>query len=97
MIVSAKKTEVEGALPGRFFPSTQTTTLAHADKKGHFLRVTCGADRIPCPSFRDLLEQRLATWELTGAGQTVQQEAKRCRSGIWSELAPTLVGSSVWN
>jgi hypothetical protein len=117
MNAAVKKTEVEGALPGRFFLGTQTATLAHADKHGHFLRVTCGDAHVPCPSFRDLLEARLAvstlvqsvsrvpedtlfsptTWALTGAGEAVQQEAKRCRPGIWSELVPVLVGVSVWN
>jgi hypothetical protein len=114
LIVSTKKREVEGALPGRFFPGTQTATLHRPDKNGHFLRVTRGSDRVSFESARDLLEQRLAfsslvqsvspepesalfsptTWALTGAGDAAQQEAKRCRPGLWSELAPTLTSGS---
>lgn len=117
IIVSLKKTEIEGALPGRFIPGTQAWALREPEKDGHFLRVTCGSDKVPCASVRDLLEQRLAesslaqsvsrepekklfnvkTWELTAKGKSVVQDAKRCRPGLWTQLAPVLTGGSIWN
>lgn len=117
IIIALKKTEVEGALPGRFVAGTQAWALHEPEKDGHFLRVTCGSDKVPCASVRDLLERRLAesslvqsvsrepekklfnakTWELTAKGKTVFEDAKRCRPGLWSELAPVLTGGSIWN
>ncbi|HXT00030.1 MAG TPA: hypothetical protein VN915_05110 [Elusimicrobiota bacterium] len=114
IIVSIKKTDVEGALPGRFVPGTRTWALRRPEQAGHFLRVECGADKVSCASVRDLLERRLAesslvqavsrepekmlfdpkTWALTAKGGAVLEDAKRCRPGLWTELAPTLTGSS---
>ena len=113
--VSLKKTEVEGALPGRFVAGAQAWALREPDKDGHFLRVECGA-KVPCASVRDLLEKRLAesalvqsvsrepekklfspkTWELTAKGKTVVEDAKRCRPGLWTELAPALTSGSLF-
>lgn len=54
-----EKTEVEGALTGRFFPDALAWALKGVDKHGHFLRVECGPERKPCPGYRDTLERRL--------------------------------------
>jgi len=56
---AAEKKEVEGALPGRFFPGAWTWALERVGKDGHFLRVECGRERRPCPSYRVALERRL--------------------------------------
>lgn len=37
------------------------------------------------------------TWELAPKGRTVVQDAKRCRPGLWTELAPILTSGSLWN
>jgi len=117
MIVTVKKSDIEGALPGRFFPGTLPEALLHPGKDGHFLAIKCGAAKVPCSGVRDLLEERFAestlaqsvsrepenhlfdakTWELTAEGKTVVEDAKRCRPGIWSELAPFLTGGGAWN
>ncbi len=114
-VVDVKKKEVEGALPGRYFPRTETWALYSADKDGHFLRVTCGPARAPCASYRDQLEWRLVasallkvlphravddrlfhpvTWIITAEGEAALSEAKRCRPGLWSDLAPALTASA---
>ena len=37
------------------------------------------------------------TWALTGKGETAVEDAKRCRPGLWKELAPALTGPAGWN
>ena len=47
-----------------------------------------------------LPEQKLfepKTWELSAKGKAVVEDAKRCRPGLWTELAPILNGGSLWN
>ena len=37
------------------------------------------------------------TWELTAKGKKVVADAKRCRSSLWTELAPILTGAPLFN
>lgn len=53
------RAEVDGALPGRFFPSTETFALEKPDRQGNFLSVTCGPGRTPCGERRSELQRRL--------------------------------------
>lgn len=52
--------EVEGALPGRFFPGTLVWGLV-PPAGGHFLEVNCvvsGTRQRPCPQYQDDMERR---------------------------------------
>lgn len=63
-LLSARLLEVEGALPDQFFPGQETMTMGKrgVDSQGHFLEVHCvrrSKARVPCPSERDALEERI--------------------------------------
>lgn len=66
-VFSLKKTEIEGALPGRFFPGTLAWAMPEADKEGRFLTVECGAARVPCRENAETLERRLLAVSLLSA------------------------------
>jgi hypothetical protein len=73
MLLKGRLTEVEGAMPGRFFPKTNVFALDHVSK-GHFLKVVCLEKKPrPCPEKRTVLEARIvAATFLEAAPRTVQ-------------------------
>lgn len=52
--------EIEGAMPGRFFPKTMPFAEAYMTKDGHFVRMFCleGGERRLCPDKRRNMEER---------------------------------------
>lgn len=58
-ILNMRFSEIEAALPNRFFPNSLASTLSAMDANGDFLRVTCGPSRAPCDGNRDELEKRV--------------------------------------
>lgn len=66
-VFGLKKVEIEGALPGRFFPGTLAWAMPEPDKDGRFLTVECGAARVPCRENAEVLERRLLAASLLSA------------------------------
>lgn len=87
------KTEVEGALPGRFFPAAWTFALRKPTTDGHFLLVQCGPERRPCEDKRDELERRLIVSRFVTSLPLYEPEETLADPVSW---VPTDRGEAVW-
>jgi hypothetical protein len=76
--------EIDGALPNRFFPDSNASTLGRPDAQGDFLSVTCGASRVRCDDKRDELEKRLIYTSFLSALPVDQRKGLNFEPMTWA-------------